>query len=306
MKGDWAESQAGCTTWEDVSKETFERFAQFAYTGDYSIPKTEKRKRTAEKKKEAVTNISTLYAFNGIRRGDRAENIVEQYHGLMEPTYEDVPPVPELIPGDEPETEMSYDAWRSLALKNNKKKKGKTKVVCEFALDYPSESVLFTKRDKYPGHRSPVYSADFHSLSFPLLAPRNHYEKTCDPVEEFDRDQDYSNVFLSHASLYVLGDFRLIDSLKALALFKLHKTLCSFQLDEEHARDIVDLARYAYSEEGGGDASDKEFGGLRGLVCHYMATNAVVLSRSEEFMEFLDNGGQFVKDFFKFEVQRAN
>jgi hypothetical protein len=38
-----AESQAGCTIWGDVSKETFERFAQFAYTGDYSIPEMEKR-----------------------------------------------------------------------------------------------------------------------------------------------------------------------------------------------------------------------------------------------------------------------
>jgi hypothetical protein len=30
-----------------VSKGTFERFTQFAYTGDYSIPKMEKRNRVA-------------------------------------------------------------------------------------------------------------------------------------------------------------------------------------------------------------------------------------------------------------------
>ena len=36
--GKFAESEAGCTTWKDVKKETFERFIQFAYMGDYTTP----------------------------------------------------------------------------------------------------------------------------------------------------------------------------------------------------------------------------------------------------------------------------
>jgi hypothetical protein len=46
-------------------------------------------------------------------------------------------------------------------------------------------------------------------------------------------------------------------------LFKLHKTLCVFQLDDGNAEDIIALARYAYSEEGGGgglDEGPEEFG----------------------------------------------
>jgi hypothetical protein len=39
----------------------------------------------------------------------------------------------------------------------------------------------------------------------------------CEPAEHFDRDQNYSNLFLGHASLYILGDYRLNESLKALA-----------------------------------------------------------------------------------------
>ncbi|XMA07271.1 hypothetical protein WAI453_000062 [Rhynchosporium graminicola] len=34
-----SESETGHATWEHVSKETFVRFAQFAYTGEYSVPK---------------------------------------------------------------------------------------------------------------------------------------------------------------------------------------------------------------------------------------------------------------------------
>jgi hypothetical protein len=88
-------------------------------------------------------------------------------------------------------------------------------------------------------------------------------------TEHFDPDQSYTEVFLSHASLYVLGDFKLIDSLKALALFKLHKTLCVFQVDDGNVEDIIALARYAYSEGGGGGGLDEGIGnlGVCGVWC---------------------------------------
>ena len=45
-----------------MSKETFERFTQFAYTSDYSIPKIEKRNRVIIQK-EAVTDDSSSDSF---------------------------------------------------------------------------------------------------------------------------------------------------------------------------------------------------------------------------------------------------
>jgi hypothetical protein len=35
LTGSMEEAVLGCTVWEDVQKETFERLAQFAYLGDY-------------------------------------------------------------------------------------------------------------------------------------------------------------------------------------------------------------------------------------------------------------------------------
>ena len=56
---------------------------------------------------------------------------------------------------------------------------------------------------------------------------------------------------------------------------------------------------------GGGLDEDKDggVGGLRGLICHFLATNALVLSLDERFMDLLAEGGQLVKDFFRYEVQ---
>jgi hypothetical protein len=52
IKGNLSEAQAGCTIWKEVSKETFERFVQFAYTGDSSIPDTREWIRVAELQEE--------------------------------------------------------------------------------------------------------------------------------------------------------------------------------------------------------------------------------------------------------------
>lgn len=51
VKGGLSEAQAGCMIWKEVSKETFERFVQVAYTGDYSIPNTREWNRVAKPEK---------------------------------------------------------------------------------------------------------------------------------------------------------------------------------------------------------------------------------------------------------------
>jgi hypothetical protein len=144
----------------------------------------------------------------------------------------------------------------------------------------------------------PTLVGDFPTLSYPLRANRDNYNETCEPSLDFEKDHSYSKALLSHASLYVLGDCQLIDSLKALALFKLHKTLCVFQLDKENIGDITDLARYTYSKDG-----NEGIEGLRGLVCQYMGIHAMELSKDQKFMRLLAEGGQIVIDFFKLGLQ---
>ena len=129
-------------------------------------------------------------------------------------------------------------------------------------------------------------------------ATTTSYNGACEPSLDFEKDHSYSKVLLSHASLYVLGDNQVIDSLKALALFKLHKTLCAFQLDKENTGDITDLARYTYLKNG-----NEGIEGLRGLVCQYMGIHAMELSKDQKFMSLLAEGGQIVIDFFKLGLQ---
>ena len=342
-KGGSYEARAGSVTWKDVSKETFERFAQFAYTGDYSIPMAEERNMVVKPEKAEVgvlAHPSSPSGPNGIRENsphgsDRASTI--ESHDRSGPIFNN-----ELhrepAPDDDPGGILNYPIPPNK--KHKKKKKGKGVIKAsqpepelerepepdpadpepiepdpadpepvepepeladpEPELEPESVSTPLARRENNSEQLSHMLTTDFPSLSYPLLAPRDNYDGTCEPAANFDKDKSYSNVLLSHASLYMLGDSQLIDSLKALALFKLHKTLCAFELDNENIRDITDLARYAYSKKGKG--FDEEVGGLRGLVCLYMAIHTVELHFDTRFMNLLAEGGQIVIDFLKVSI----
>jgi hypothetical protein len=330
-KGNSSEARAGHATWKDVSKETFERFVQYAYTGDYSIPKIEKRDAA---KLANETNGVHSNGPNGVGKhvdSHESETSTAELHDRSASALDSDRCEPVLEKDDEG-TILNYP---SPTKKNNKKKKkrgmsqaplpklepelspeeakeqvpGQVPAESEAVepettnaeLEHNQETTSSFRPEREP-ETSHILAADFHTLSYQLLASRDNYEGTCEPDENFDKTMGYSAVLLSHASLYVFGDMQVVEPLKALSLFKLHKTLSAFELNVETAKDITDLARYAYSKEER-DLKDG-IGGLRGLVCQYMAIHAKELSEDKKFMNLLAEGGQIVKDFFKFQLQR--
>lgn len=65
MRGKMSESASRVVTWVDVDQETFVRFGQFAYTGDYSVPKMivsghVHQQKQPEKEKEVKNHIWSL------------------------------------------------------------------------------------------------------------------------------------------------------------------------------------------------------------------------------------------------------
>jgi hypothetical protein len=271
LGGQFSESQAGATMWPDVGKETFERFVQFAYNCDYTVPKPVIRK----------IDPDSVPASSQTSESDPTDAQIPHPLGNLPPS-----PAVEITPYTTT-PDMDWENW-GVSLKSKKQRKKRAE----------NEKEVFEIKARGSG---PMLAENFHALSYPLLAPRNR-SVACDLSLPFSENLDYSNILLCHATLYVFGDLWMIDSLKALTLFKLHETLCAFQLDDTNAEDIVELARYAYLDEGKG--SDEGIGGLRNLVCQYMASNAVVLSLDQGFMALLEEGGEFVRDLWRFEVQR--
>lgn len=308
--------------WPDVNKRTFERLAQFAYTGDYTVPKP-LRVVSAVNEQEALENEPSSGTLNGghtVEEGDKPP--------AEDPPVEEAPPAPAAEYVEEVASEPA-DGWRSSAAakesvpeepvfngqavaadpgdewgswlselpKKKPKKKGRLGLKT-FPVEPEPEPV--PKPEPVP---PPI---DFPSLDLPLLAPRDNHREGCDPSQSFNPSRSYTNVFLCHALLWSLADLQEIEALKALALFKLHKILCVFEIDNLNASQAIDLVRYAYSQPKlGKRRPDDEMTGLKSLVAKYVAANSVVLSRNAGFMELLGEGGQFVKDFVMVVVERT-
>lgn len=107
--------------------------------------------------------------------------------------------------------------------------------------------------------------------------------------------ENYTPVFLAHAQLYVLAEKYGVHDLKQLALYKLHKTLCCFKLYKARIADVVELARYSYSDENTQDRTDGEEE-LRSLVVHYIVSELHSFKTSVEFLELVEDGGAFSRD----------
>jgi hypothetical protein len=138
----------------------------------------------------------------------------------------------------------------------------------------------------------------FNSLSYPLLKPRTNFAETCEPAIKVGSSENVREILLAHASLYVLAEKWGVESLKMLALFKLHRTLQMLRLDAPKVEDIVELTRYTYSDE---MTPDLETGinGLRELICHYIAANAKMMAKYASFTALIEDGGALTRDLWK-------
>lgn len=114
------------------------------------------------------------------------------------------------------------------------------------------------------------------------------------------QDHNFQPVFLGHAKLYLLADKYLIEGLKNLVLYKLRSTLQMFELYECRVVDIVELVRFSYTSEYTSDRSDDgELDELRRLVVEYVVINRSKIDSSKVFEELLEEGGQFVVDYYR-------
>lgn len=122
-----------------------------------------------------------------------------------------------------------------------------------------------------PGTRYPIPTATF--------TPRTN-TRGC---------EDFTNVLLSHAQLYVLGDKHDIPSLRQLTLHRLHATLKGFTIYPGRFDDIAALARYVL---GNTVPWDK----MREMVTVYYACIVEDASKHEGLKSVIDEFPDFAFD----------
>ncbi len=115
--------------------------------------------------------------------------------------------------------------------------------------------------------------------------------------------EDYTEIFLYHARLYVFADKYDVDSLKDLSLHMLQRTLIEFTLYDERIENIINLLRYSYSNTTDRSESIDD---LRLLVVHYFTCVVENLSRSNEFQLLLKKVDSFARDLVKQMLERLS
>lgn len=139
-------------------------------------------------------------------------------------------------------------------------------------------------------------SGAFESLQY-ARPPLISFCICVNPIDD-DSIENIGEVFLVHASPYVLAEKWGISNLKMLSLNKLKQTLETLDLGKSKVQYIIDLAEYVYSND---NTPDLETGidELRKLVCYYIAAHIEIIEKDGMFKGFFEAGGAFTWDIWK-------
>lgn len=273
INGGMKESETRCAKIEAVEVDDFIRFCEYAYRGDYTVP-----------------------------------------------AWEEVPPEPS------PTVSKSHqDDWGDMSMfSRSRKKKGKKgRVELEPSPDeavypqevYPQEVEAYSETKVYDDECAAVPEPQAESRIVSrtplrtLFNNRNYLTENgpkalilqCfEPKPNSAVEQNFTPVLLAHARLYCFAHVRLIEPLKALSLHKLHKTLLTFKLYAKRIGDIIALARYVYSNlDLPGRSDDGSLNDLKKLVVEYIVCEIDTIGRHDEFVKYVEEGGEFVGDFWR-------
>jgi hypothetical protein len=118
----------------------------------------------------------------------------------------------------------------------------------------------------------------------------------------FEHEQILAPIFLAHAWLYTFACMRLVEPLKRLALHKLHTALLNSHIFDQRVVDVMELVRYAY-DHGENRKEDGTIEDLRMLVVEYIASELSTFRDHKDFVDLLEEGGEFVADFWRIAVK---
>ncbi len=118
--------------------------------------------------------------------------------------------------------------------------------------------------------------------------------------------EDYTDVFLCHARVYVFAEKYDIARLRALALYKLQQTFKVFHVYNKRTGDIVSLVRCIYSNDNTPDSGvGQDIDEFRKLMIHYVACVFETVAKDDGFLVLMEEGGPFIRDLTNMLLKRV-
>ena len=176
----------------------------------------------------------------------------------------------------------------------------------DYDLVWGSWSTKKGKKKKNTGHSSSSKGSLRESfiLQYDLLS----LDHSVDPSIPGPRgnkapEEDYTEVFLAHARMYVFAEKYDIQPLKTLALLKLHHTLSIFTLFPERVWDIMTLLKYVYANTAEAVDGNED---IRTMLAHYIGCEMETLIKDGEIKDLMLDNGDMLGDFLKMFASRVS
>ena len=234
--GSMREAKEGHATIADVDEDTFARFCEFLYTGDY----------------HAASPIGTTNSCRVSRT----------------PTQRRSPPSKETLP-------RTPDEW--LFAISSKAKPAPNKLTDLWW-------TRFTKKA-------------FADLEYDIDRTVRRADWNPNPEE------DYSQVFLSHARLYVFAEMYDVELLRKTCLYKLHDVLMKFCLHDERVKDVARLLQYTYTHT---PERKEQIDDLRFLVTRYVSMFVQHMIHDDTFQDVMDGESAAAMDLLRQLVEKES
>ena len=274
INGYMSEAQEGFAELKEVDEGTFVRFIQWAYNGYYD----------AGEFKIDSPGLDSALLEEKMAGNPCREDLVSAGPTMMEePIVRD-----ESAWREEPETFV--DDWSNpLDTEEYTRKKKKKKGIVEWTHNNDGASSRSRQALKKSFiNRQPTVRQQVVSI--------------CPPRPNQASNEDYTEVFLSHARVYIFAEEYDIQLLKALALDELHITLQNFYLSPERTNDIITLLRYVYANTGESVDGVED---MRTVLIHYVGFEMDNLMKNNGFGDvMMEDGGALLGDFLKMVRQR--
>lgn len=150
------------------------------------------------------------------------------------------------------------------------------------------------------------------NISIPIPPRMRLWDKFCSktypisnnktPPRPNEHSEDYTDVFLCHAKLYIFADKWGVDSLQNLCLHKLQKTLQNFTIYQSRRDDLCRLIDYCYENTCDTDRRNP----LRSLVAKYTTCVIEHLADVPRFQHLLEIHNSFSRDLVLRMVKRLD
>ncbi|OJJ45227.1 hypothetical protein ASPZODRAFT_133856 [Penicilliopsis zonata CBS 506.65] len=262
MNGEMMEAKVRRVEWPDVDEDTFVRLCEYAYLQDYSTPP-----RPLPRSVQSFEEWGERQP--GMSKKERKKYYKKYLQGLGQTDEPVAEPVPEEAPVEaEPVPEPEEEPLEPIA-------------------DAGPRELPYREASIWTGHLQDKFT-QFALPPIPVKTESN-------PLSNLYYD-DFKAVFEGHVRLYVLADKYGIQPLCFIVLHKLYETLKQFKIDSESVTAVMEFVRCVYSDT---LKHAKEGPALRDLATRYMVSVLGQIGDELQFSQLLEEGGDFVADFWR-------